>query len=119
MTLTVVYVAPIPVGHRVRIRFYDEVQRGLGGGPPRKDERPHQPEITDLDTGVVYTSDWVGGAGRRKRPDDLYEIGVDPLPDRVLSKELEGTVTACRVVTVRGYPALAVQTELAIELHER
>lgn len=116
MDLVVVYLAPIPVGHRVRVRWYDEVLRGLGGGPPRRDERPHQPEITDLDTGIVYTTDWIGGAGRRKRPDDPYDVGVSPMSDRQLANEVEGTVTACRVITVRGYPDLEIQTSITLDL---
>lgn len=115
MDLTVVYVAPIPVGHRVRVRFYDELLPGLGGGPPRRDERPHQPEITDLDTGIVYATDWIGGAGRRSHPDAPYDVGVTPLQDRHLASEVTGAVRACRVVTIRGYPDLEVQTQLDID----
>jgi hypothetical protein len=113
--LVVVYVAPIPVGHRVRCTWYEEVQRGLVPGQERTDERPHQPILSDLDTGIVYASDWVFGAGRRPRPDAPYAVGDTLLTDRRPVRQVEGVVTGCRVITVRGYPELEVQTHLAIE----
>lgn len=116
MQLIVVYVAPIPVGNRVLVTWYEEVQRGLVPGQERTDERPNQPILTDLDTGIVYASDWVFGADGRRRPDDPYSVGDALLPDRRPLDQIEGTVRACRVITVRGYPALDVQTHLHIEV---
>lgn len=116
MKLVVMYVAPIPVGHRVRITWNQEAQRGLVPGQERTDDRPHEPVLTDLDTGIVFTSDWGHGAGRRKRPDQPYDVGPDLVSDFREERSVEGTVAACRVITVRGYPDLEVQTELVLDI---
>lgn len=110
-----VYVAPIPVGHRVEITWTEEVRRGLVPGQDRTDGRPHQPVIVDLDTGVVYLSDWAVGASRRKGPDQPYEVGAGTLSDHRVGRVLRGVVRACRVITVRGFPQLDVQTHLEVE----
>ncbi|MCB9694813.1 MAG: hypothetical protein H6736_23625 [Alphaproteobacteria bacterium] len=115
MQLVVMYVAPIPVGHRVRVVWHEEVQRGLVPGQERTDDRPHQPVLEDLDTGVIYASDWAFGAGRRKRPDQPYDVGQRPMADFRVAREITGRVAACRVITVRGYPELDVQTHLHID----
>jgi len=48
--------APIPVGHRVRLDFYSaETQaRGLFAKPEPRKVRPHSPIVTDLETGIVW-----------------------------------------------------------------
>lgn len=115
MDLIVMYVAPIPVGHEVKVVWHEEVQRGLVPGQERTDDRPHQPVITDRTTGIVYASDWGFGAGRRKRPDQPYDVGDETMADFRVAREVVGKVTGCRVVTVRGYPDLEVQTHFVIE----
>jgi hypothetical protein len=115
MEIVVVYVAPIPVGHRVEVTWTEEVRRGLVPGQERTDSRPHQPVLVDLDTGVVYLSDWSVGAGRRRSPDQPYDVGVEPMQDHRVARIVRGVVKACRVVTVRGFPQLDVQTHLTIE----
>lgn len=116
MEIVVVLVAPVPVGHRVEVVWYEEVSRGLVPGQERVDDREHQPLITDLDTGVAYGSDWVWGVSRRRRPDVPYEIGGRPRSELRVQKKVTGMVRACRMVTIRGYPELEVQTHLTIEL---
>ena len=112
--ITVVLVAPVPVGHRVQVRWYEEVLRGLVPGQERRDGRPSEPVIEDLDTGITYQSEWPVGASRRRSPDEPYELGAMILPDHQLVRTLEGICSACRVVTIRGYPDLEVQTHLQI-----
>ena len=114
MELVVVYVAPIPIGHRVRITWHALKEAGLGG-QVRTDDRPHQPWITDLDTGVEYRTDWAAPAERRRHQDQPYELS-DALGMGIsVERELTATVKACRVVTVRGYPDLEVQTHLTLD----
>lgn len=114
MEIVSVVVAPVPVGHRVRVTWYEEVREGLAG-QVRREERPHEPVIEDLETGVVYQSDWAVGTGRRQGPDLPYAIEFATLPDHEVQREVTGTVTACRLVTVRGYADLEVQTHLTID----
>ncbi len=114
LEVVVVYVAPVPVGHRVRVTWHEEVQRGLVPGQERIDERPHEPVLRDLDTGIQYVSDWGFGAGRRKRPDTPYDVGDTLLSDYRVAREIEGVVRATRVITVRGYPDLEDQTHIRI-----
>lgn len=116
MEIIAVYVAPIPVGHRVEVTWTEEVRRGLVPGQDRTDSRPAQPILRDLDTGVVYLSDWSVGPGRRRGPDLPHEVGVALLPDHRVARIVRGRVTACRVVTIRSTPVLDVQTHLTLEL---
>lgn len=115
MEIVCVYVAPVPVGHRVEVRWTEEVRRGLVPGQDRTDSRPAQPVITDLDTGVVYLSDWTVGAGRRRGPDLPHDVGTALLPDHRVAATVTGRVTACRVVTIRSTPTYDVQTHLTVE----
>ena len=113
--IVAVYAAPVPVGHRVEVTWFEEVTRGLGGGPPRIDQREHQPLIVDLDTGVRYETDWMLGASRRRSPDAPYEVGEVVRTELREARRLEGVVRSCRVVTVRGFPEYDVQTLLEVE----
>ena len=110
----VMYAVPIPVGHRVVIRWYRSETKGLFGKKAK--ERAYQPVITDLDTGIEYTSDFThdGGDGM-KRPDTPIAIADAVGATFVVEREVTGRVTACRVVHVRGYSELDVQTHLSID----
>lgn len=114
MELVVVYLAPIPVGHRVRVTWHVLEEPGLAG-QVRTDTRPHQPWITDLDTGVEYRTDWASGAMRRRGPDEPYRIGESLRMDLREERVVEAVVRRCEVFTVRGYPELEVQTRLVLE----
>lgn len=114
MKLVVVAVAPVPVGHRVRVGWYRRVEPGLAG-QTRVEERPHQPRITDLDTGVVYDTDWAFGHGGRSAPDSPQAVEEEPLEGYEIAREIEATVRACRVVTVRTGRVLDVQTHLVLD----
>lgn len=113
-TVVVVFAAPIPVGHRVELTWFEVVRPGLVPGQERTDDREHQPVVRDLDTGVSYTTDWVVGVERRPRPDAPYRVGDGPRADARPSATLRGVVRACTVITIRGYPEVDVQTELRI-----
>lgn len=116
MKLVVVLLAPVPVGHRVEVVWYAEVSRGLVPGQERVDEREHQPLITDLDTGIAHGSDFVWGVSRRRRPDVPFELGDAPRAELRVQRRVTGVVRACRLVTIRGFPDLEVQTHLEIAL---
>ncbi len=115
MQLVVVYVAPIPVGHRVRVTWHALEEAGLAG-QTRTDERPYEPWITDLDTGVEYRTDWAVGTERRRHRDQPYILGEQFVSGVSVEREVIGTVRSCRVLTIRGYPDLEVQTHLVLDL---
>ncbi len=118
---------PIPVGHRVVVRWYHKKSKGLFGGA--KDEtHPSQPSVEDLDTGVLYAFEWIYGAGATHVEDTVNEYALpSAFPDR-LDEGIEeqrvvvGRVTACRVIACIGHGhnqgTVDPQTELTIVLEE-
>ncbi|MDC0668051.1 hypothetical protein [Nannocystis radixulma] len=110
----VIFQAPVPVGHRVELTWYDLVDAGFFGGTNRK-TRPHEPVVTDLDTGIVYLSDRVLDTPGMKSPDTPY--GVSDAISKIATqvKSVRGIVRACRVVTIRSFAEIDLQTELTIE----
>ena len=110
--LVVLYAVPIPVGHRVEVRWYAQVSSRLFGGTAET-PREHEPQIVDLDTGIEYASDHAYAGGEGKRPDTPLELAptITAAPGRVL----RGVVRACRVIHVRRFSELDVQTYLTIE----
>ena len=111
MNIVVTLVAPIPVGHRVRLTFHERDQGGLFSRSSV--ELEHEPVIEDLDTGIVYCSDrpYQGGAG--KHPNEPYGVTFDPGP---VSRVVEGVVRSCRVLTVRTFSEVDVQTHLSLQI---
>lgn len=106
------FAAPIPLGHRVEVRWYALSKSGLFGSS--RQERVHEPVLTDLDTGVEYLSDFVLQGPGVKRPNQ--PLALDPA--RKIGEEarvLRGRVTSCRVVTVRVFSEIDLQTHLEIE----
>lgn len=110
--VVVLYAAPIPVGHRVEVRWYTQVSSTLFGGSKETD-RESEPVIVDLDTGIEFASDHAYTGGGVKRPDEPIELSEVVTAEP--SSLLRGVVRACRVIHVRRFSELDVQTYLAIE----
>jgi hypothetical protein len=110
----VIFQAPVPVGHRVELAWYDIVDAGFFGGTNRQ-TRPHEPVVTDLDTGVVYLSDRLLDTGGAKAPHTPLQVSGDLSTIAKPVKRLRGIVRACRVVTIRSFGDIDLQTELTIE----
>ncbi len=110
--LVVLYAVALPVGHRVEVRWYSQVASRLFGGTSET-AREHEPVIVDLDTGVEYASDHAYAGGGAKAPDTPLALAetIPTAPTRVL----RGVVRRCRVIHVRRFAELDVQTHLAIE----
>jgi hypothetical protein len=94
--------APVPVGHRVQIQFYERLT------DDHRDVLQRKPEVTDVDTGVRYVpaelhststaSSWFDASCWRDQPDPSY---VKP------GKTLGGRVAGCSVATPPQYPGFA------------
>jgi hypothetical protein len=108
-----VYAAPIPVGHRVEIRWIRRTSKGLFGGTSAED-RAAEPIVRDLDTGIEWVSDHahVNESGM-KYPDQPIALSSEAVGET--SHLLRGVVRACRVVHVRRFNDLDVQTELIVD----
>ena len=113
--VVVVFAAPVPVGHRVQVTWYEKVEAGLVPSQVRTDSRPAQPVIRDLDTGISYETDWAIGHGGKGRPDTPHDVADAPLADFRVERRISGVVRRCRVVTLRALPTYDVQTHLDIE----
>lgn len=108
----VIFQAPVPVGHRVELVWYDVVVDGLFGTSRR--ERPHEPVITDLDTGIVYVSDRLFVTPGVKRAKEPIEVSEELNKDAKEVKRVRGVVRRCRVITVLSFSDFELQTELTI-----
>jgi len=113
--VVVTYAVPISVGHRVTVRWYRQESTGFLGGKKTK-QRDFEPVITDHDTGIEWLSDFAhdGGDGM-KTPDTPISISRTVNGGFELDREITGRVAACRVVHIRAYSDLDVQTHLEIE----
>jgi hypothetical protein len=111
--VVVIYAAAIPVGHRVEVRWLAMQHKGLLGGA-KLEERPWEPVVIDLDTGIEYCSDrFLSTQSFAKRVDAPLDLGRQD-PNAAVARTLTGRVTACRVVTIRTYSHYDVQTHLTI-----
>ena len=114
-TVQVLYHAPIPVGHRVEIQFFKD----MSAGPSPSDHQiiSETPIITDLDTGVAYSSfahydhagqlrDWL----RSPFPERL-----EPQPKVFFAERVTGRVLGCRIITDPRTPGkVEVMTQLRV-----
>jgi len=108
-----VYSAPIPVGHRVQVTWFRVSKSGLLG--KRSDDRPFEPAIKDLETGIEYVSDFTLPHSGAKLPDVPLDVRNEPPEGAEVETVLEGRVAFCRVVTIRGFADYDVQTTLVID----
>ena len=109
----VAYALPIPVGHRVRIRWLVlPASRGVFGRSEKRE--PHQPWVQDLETGVEFAPDYLFTGGGTKRLGEVHSIAETFDPDLQTERELVGVVRACRVVP-QLWGDYSVQTHLWVE----
>jgi hypothetical protein len=113
-SIVLLYAAPVPVGHRVEIRWYQLNSRGLLGGQ-NKATQNHEPVLRDLDTGIEYATDFVLGVSGGKMPRQPVAVGMQPRANAEVCAAVTGQVVACRIVTVHGFATEGVQTHLQIE----
>ncbi|GDX82405.1 hypothetical protein LBMAG42_42160 [Deltaproteobacteria bacterium] len=110
ITIHLIQVAPIPVGHRVELRTFLRKQKMFGKPEPAFNE----PLVTDLDTGVIYAEDW------HFRDVDMYrsgEIVECSLVQRDLPEHARvvGRVRSCRILWIGSGEGRYPQTTLVVE----
>ena len=115
LSLLLDYVAAIPVGHRVQIDVYDDIEPGFFGKDKVK-EMPHDALVKDLDTGIEYGAHWLyqETMGIRFVAGNEYPLEVRPELPKVSSTT--GKVVGCRVLSERVGPSWQVQTTLRVEV---
>jgi hypothetical protein len=112
-TLEILYAAPVPVGHRVELRWYEAPIGGFFGN--KLEVRPHEPRLVDLDTGVTYAPGWMYAETEGVRPLKAQALLAEMRPGLREGRVLVGVVRACRVTTFNGGDGAAlVQTSLTV-----
>lgn len=90
------YAAPIPVGHRVELHFYE---RDLGFFSVGFREQRDTPLVRDLETGIEYAPVWLF----KHDPLEILDHGParahELTPGVQPTRSLVGRVVACRVLT--------------------
>ena len=113
-TITVVYNAPIPVGHKVKVQFFSRTKGIL---KKKSEEQVHHPLITDEDTGIEYGSYWhyknVMAMSSGSYEPEEYPLKV--LDELEQSEQYTGIVKKCRLLTETFSDIWRVQTTLIIE----
>lgn len=102
---------PVPVGHRVRLRWY--LAPSGGTGPLLR--RPHEPVVDDLDAGVRYAPGWTLHVAGDVKVRELSQLADDPPETLRLDRTLFGKVISCTVVTLPANHAHPIQTRLVVE----
>ncbi len=105
------FACPVPVGHRVTLRWYLASSRGTG--PLLR--RPHEPIVDDEDTGIRHAPGWTLHPSGDTRARELSQLGDDPSDALRLERTLTGRVLACTVVSMPANDSHPVQTRLVIE----
>jgi len=107
--LTVPFLAPIPVGHRVQIIRASRWQSPLFGGEPSWKDVP-DPILVDRDTGIIYawtmmTTDLV-----------IEPLAFKPNVGLQIASLTEAKVTACVVASESGErPSLKTTLHVTVE----
>ncbi len=106
------FACPVPVGHRVTLRWYLASSRGTG--PLLR--RPHEPIVNDHDSGIRYAPGWILHANGDPSVRELSQLVDEPSEALRLGRTLTGRVLACTVVTMPANHSHPVQTRLVIEV---
>lgn len=110
-TVHILGLAPVPVGHRVEIRWYrEQVISRLGG--MQVVDAPQRPWLKDLDTGIVWAAHWIFHQGGVFN--DRVNVGtMEARREIELTRTLTGRVLATQVVTVNTSD-MTIETMLVI-----
>lgn len=90
------FVATIPVGHRVKVTFY---QRKASRLSAVFSGEPKGVMIQDLETGVEYSTGFIWQCSHQ---DGMFVYASELEPAVVVTGSLDGTVARCRVISHRG-----------------
>ena len=102
--------APIPVGHRVEVRWFRK-KRSLFLGAAEYVEKPFQPLIMDVETQITYGTEWHYVDGALRHLDVNVQV-PDVRSPLEMQRLLRGTVLACTVVNVVHVPQ--IETHLIV-----
>ncbi len=115
-TYQLLFAAPIPVGHRVELRWYEHEVVGLLSG--RRFERDaYRPLVKDLDTGISYGDFdlFHHGSVLSLSQDQPTSLTDEPHPKHRLADSVVGRVVSCRVASHMTREWSKVQTTLHVE----
>jgi hypothetical protein len=107
ISVSLAFIAPIPVGHRVQIIQTQRWATPLFGGQPQW-EPIKEPIVVDVDTGIVYCETHMV-ANLTMSP-----LAMKPNCGVVVASMVEGTVASCLLATNVGQGPL-LHTDLTVE----
>ncbi len=113
-TITVPYVAPLAIGHRVELHFFNEEK---GVFKRQKTPNPYLPLIRDLDSGVEYghMDHYKKVVGFSAVPLPPHDYPLSPRTDLEWTDIVTARVVSCRVLTEAWSDDYQAQTTLVIE----
>lgn len=105
------YLAVVPVGHRVELRYYDQKKQGLLS---TRQVSHDDPIVVDLDTGIEYGPDWLYD-DRETYHREIEPYPAEPGPGFTLRRTIPGRVIRSRVIT-EIYPSAIFDNRLVTTL---
>ena len=114
-TVTVPYIAPIPVGHRIELRFFT-AEKGVF--KKHKELQSYLPLLRDLDTGIEYghIDHYKHLIGFTPCPLPPHDYPLAPRTDLEWAEPRTARVVSCRIVTEAWSTSYQAQTTLVVEL---
>jgi hypothetical protein len=90
------HAAPIPVGNRVELHFYE---RDLGFFSVGFREQTDMPLVRDLETGIEYVPAWLFKHDPTELLGGSSSHALEPAPSVRPTRSITGRVVACRVIS--------------------
>ncbi len=112
VTVDIAFATPIPIGHQVELRWFEETSSGLFG--TKEKDLPFIPLVKDLSTGIEYVSSDLYPHAGGHAPQQPLELDNELKPELNEIRTLRGEVTACRVIMVQ-WSDQSVQTRLWVK----
>ncbi len=112
--ITVDYVAPIPLGHKVEIIQFKKKKKNISGNK-ETEKILIGPYIKDLDTGIEYGMDFHFEDRSLMNFNKVTVWPIDIRNDLEIDKKIEGSITRCRILTMRINMDWMMQTRLQIK----
>ena len=116
-TVTVPYIAAIPVGHRIELHYFNEEK---GVIKKRKVLNSYLPLIRDLDSGVEYghMDHYLKVRALSAVPLPPHDYPLSPRSDLEWADIVTARVVSCRVLTEAWSDEYQAQTTLVVELEK-